>query len=74
MTNKNTKPDLSELMDMAAVCERLGMCRQTIHRWIADPTSDFPKGAKLGTGRNSPRRWLRSDIENWLEVSNEDIF
>jgi prophage regulatory protein len=46
----------------------LGVARSTIYRWVEE--GHFPKPVVLGpeTERNSTTRWLRTDIEKWLDA------
>lgn len=37
----------------------------TVYRWVADPTSDFPRPIRLGTNSSG---FLLHEIDAWLEA------
>jgi prophage regulatory protein len=45
----------------------LGVARSTVYRWVEE--GHFPKPVVLGPERdkNSTMRWLRTEVEQWLE-------
>lgn len=45
----------------------LGVARSTVYRWVEE--GHFPKPVVLGpeTEKNSTMRWLRTEVEQWLE-------
>lgn len=52
----------SELVDFQVVCERFGVHRSTVHRWIA--SGRFPPPIKLNAGT---ARWRVAEIEAFIE-------
>ena len=49
------------------VVEWLGVARSTVYRWVEE--GHFPKPVVLGTEteKKSTMRWLRTEVEQWLE-------
>ena len=54
------------------VVEWLGVARSTIYRWVDE--GHLPKPIVLGpeSHKNSTTRWLRTEVEHWLESRPRD--
>lgn len=55
-------------MTLAEVADAIGRRPITIKKYRMDPNCHpfFRKAFKTGTGRNSPLRWWRTDVEEYL--------
>jgi len=63
-----TAPPLTKgriLIDIRGVCHLSSLSDETIRNLMNE--GRFPRGFKLGTAPNSPRRWVRSEIVAFLE-------
>jgi predicted DNA-binding transcriptional regulator AlpA len=63
-----TLPPVTEgriLIDIRGVCYLSYLSDETIRKLMNE--GRFPRGFKLGTAPNSPRRWVRSEIVAFLE-------
>jgi len=61
-----TNENADELLTVDEVSEIIKIKPETIRNWVGGANKLFPKGLKLG-GRNSPRRWYRSEIDKYLK-------
>jgi len=53
----------------------LGVARSTIYRWVNE--GHFPKPVVLGPedkANNSSKRWLRVEVEQWLDSRPREKF
>ncbi len=55
-------PEREQLLTLKEVCELVAMSPSTVRRRIED--AGFPPGIMVGP---RARRWLRSEIEAWIE-------
>ncbi len=52
---------------VSEVAKRIGVARSTIYRWVDE--GHFPKPVIFGPVKdyNSTSRWLRTEVEQWIE-------
>jgi predicted DNA-binding transcriptional regulator AlpA len=58
-------PTLSEYIKTVEVAALIGVCPDTIARWVRSGERNFPPPALKGR-RGKSHRWKRADIEKWL--------
>jgi predicted DNA-binding transcriptional regulator AlpA len=52
-----------------AVCERLNISRQTLHRWTTDPENDFPRPVCIGSPKRGGKRgYSEKALIRWAET------
>ena len=60
MSQRNNNPD-GGFLPARAVWERFGVTSMSLHRWLADPGSNFPRPVYIGRFRY----WKLSEIVEW---------
>lgn len=56
-----TPPADEKFLPARAVWERYGVTSMSLHRWLADPRSEFPAPVYFGRFRY----WRLSDLQGW---------
>ena len=53
----------NKLLTRTDLCQRYGVCSETITRWVR--SGEFPKPVRLGPGGNGIQRWNPEDIAQY---------
>jgi len=56
-----------ELLNKKQVADALCVSSATISAWLMKRKPGFPRGFKLGTAKNAPRRWRAGVINDYIK-------
>lgn len=54
-----------KLLSIDDVVEKVTMCKSSIYKLIRK--GEFPKGRKIGNGKNGLVRWYEYDVLHWIK-------
>ncbi len=58
-------PESAVLLTLDQVCEMVQFAKRTIQRMVS--AEQFPRPIHFGQSGSKPARWLRSEIEAWVQ-------
>lgn len=61
--NNSHHEELLDLKDFASI---LRITPKTLQNWLGDSSKGLPNGFRLGSSPTAPRRWTRSEANNWI--------
>ena len=60
----------TRLLSIDEVTKKVTMCKSSVYKLIKK--GEFPKGRKIGNGRNGLVRWYEYDILQWINNRNKE--
>lgn len=58
--------DEDKILTTKDVAKKFKVAPGTVSNWVGGTKPDFPKGFKIGTGRNASRRWRESVLDKYI--------